>query len=161
MAVSDLQFRLTGGSSNTVPNASLGGGMSTTQVSGIAMNNLFDDVAAGEAASGDTEYRAISILNTGGTAVTNVSIYLSAETTSGSTDIEMALEGIDVGSPLTVADESTPPAGQTFGKRTAGAKLAIGTLNAGSNARVWLKRIVTAACPSLSNDQGTITVEGA
>lgn len=161
MAVSDLIYRLTGGGGNADPNASLGGATSSVAVSGTPMNNLFDDVDAGEAAGGDSEYRAISIVNTGGTPVTNVSMYLSVETPSASTDLQFWLEGVDPVAPLSVVNESTAPAGSTFQKYTSGAKLSIGTINAGSYARVWIKRIVNAACPSSSNDQGTITVEGA
>lgn len=52
-----LVFRLTGGASNSDPDASLGGVMSNTEISGTALNNLFDDVSPDEATSGSTEYR--------------------------------------------------------------------------------------------------------
>jgi len=56
-----LEFRLTGGSSNSDPDQSLGGVTSSNEISSTAMNNLFDNVTPTEASSGDVEYRAIDI----------------------------------------------------------------------------------------------------
>ena len=54
-----LVFRLTGGASNIDPDASLGGIMSNTEISGTALNNLFDDVSPDEATSGSTDRKSV------------------------------------------------------------------------------------------------------
>ncbi len=53
----DLLFYHSGGAGNSDPDASLGGIISTTQITDASDNNLFDDVTGDEASSGDTEYR--------------------------------------------------------------------------------------------------------
>ena len=78
-----LAFQLSGGASNSDPNASLGGTHSSVALSGTAMNNLFDDVSSGEASAGDTEYRAIDITNTGDATGTVVKIFMDPDTKIG------------------------------------------------------------------------------
>jgi len=67
----DIEYRLSGGTTNTDPDASLGGAMSTA-VGGLitsgAANNLFDDVTGDESAAGDTEYRCFYVTNDHATA---------------------------------------------------------------------------------------------
>lgn len=151
-----LVYRLTGGASNSDPNASLGGASSSVAVSGTAMNNLFDDVAEGEASAGDTEYRAIDVRNTGDATATVVKIYMSVETTSASTQIDMGIEASPLGSTTSIADESTAPAGVTFAHYNSGSQLSLPDIAAGTYCRVWLRRVVSAAAGNTSNDQGTI-----
>jgi len=163
-----LEFRLTGGSSNTNPNASLGGVMSSTQVSETAMNNLFDNVSASEASSGDTEYRAIDVYNSGDETATEVAIYMSTETSSADTQIDLGYDSAN--SPHTasadlpsIADEGDTPTDGTndisFSHYTSSNKLSLPDIPAGQAVRVWLKRIVNANAGNTSNDQGTLTVE--
>lgn len=49
----DILYKLSGGSGNSDPNASLGGVISTT----TASTNVYDDVGSAEAIAGDIEYR--------------------------------------------------------------------------------------------------------
>jgi hypothetical protein len=58
----DLVVTLTGGSSNSNPNLSIGGDPSSYPVTG-QLNNLFDNVAREEASVGSTSYRCIYIFN--------------------------------------------------------------------------------------------------
>ena len=60
---SDLEFYLSGGSSNSNPNAALGGAISSSAITNASDNNLFDDVTGDEADSGDSEYRCSYINN--------------------------------------------------------------------------------------------------
>ena len=116
MAISDIQFRLTGGASNANPNTSLGGTTSSVQLSGTAMNNLFDDVSSAEASSGDTEYRAFSLVQTGATTITQVTFDLSAVTSSTDTDCKFWFE-VKTGSPqAAVANARTSPTLGAHGK---------------------------------------------
>ncbi|MFQ6076386.1 MAG: hypothetical protein ACE5Z5_09685, partial [Candidatus Bathyarchaeia archaeon] len=74
-----LNYYLSGGATNTDPNASLGGGISNTQVTDDTLNNLYDDITEAECKNGDTEYRAIFIKNDGTGTATGVKIWIAAQ----------------------------------------------------------------------------------
>lgn len=154
-----LAWKLTGGASNSDPNTSLGGARSSVSVSGAALNNIFDNVTPSEASSGDSEYRAIDLLNTGDTTATGVVLYNSVETTSSGTTLDFGIEASSVNSTTSIANESTAPAGVTFSHPVTGSRLTLPDIPAGSGVRVWVRRVVSAATGNTSNDQGTFTVE--
>lgn len=60
--LSDIEFFLSGGSTNSDPNKSLGGAPSGFLVLGSA-NNLFSDLSSDEAVAGKTDYRCFYICN--------------------------------------------------------------------------------------------------
>jgi len=157
-----LEFRLTGGASNSDPDSSLGGTTSSNEVSATAMNNLFDNVTPTEASSGDNEYRAIDIWNSGDATAENVNVYMSTETSSSDSQLKFyndgsTHDGTDQGD--TIADESTPPDGSSFSHYTSGSKLSLPNIPAGNGTRLWIKRIISASASNTPSDQGTITVE--
>lgn len=161
-----LQFRLTGGAANADPDSSLGGVMSANQLSGTAMNNLFDNVSPAEATAGDTEYRAIDVYNSGDAAATSVTVHMETETSSADTQLDMGHDATNnphtsAWDGETIADESTAPASPviTFGHHLTGNKLSLPDIPVGEACRVWLKRIVSAAAGNDSNDQGTLRAE--
>lgn len=63
ISLSDIEFFLSGGPTNSSPNNSLGGQPSSFLVLG-SMNNLFSDVSSENADSGRTDYRCFYIFNT-------------------------------------------------------------------------------------------------
>lgn len=152
-----LGFRLTGGAANADPNASLGGVASANALSGTPLNNLFDNVSAAEAAAGDIEYRALSLHNSGNAEATLVKIWIDTDTTSASTEIDIAL---DAGT-QSVVDESTAPSSPalSFSHPAVGSKLSISNIAAAEAQRVWIRRTVTAGAANLANDSTTIKVE--
>ena len=159
-----LEFRLTGGSTNSVPNASLGGAMSSNQLSGTAMNNLFDNVTPDEASAGDTEYRAIDVYNSGDEEAQSVEMYMSTETSSADSQLDMGIgaggtphDGSDQGD--TVADESTAPSGVSFTHNTSASKLSLPNIPAGQAVRMWIRRVVSVGAGNTNNDQGTLAVD--
>ena len=157
-----LEYRLTGGSTNTDPDASLGGAMSDTQVSGTALNNIFDDVTPTEANDGDTEYRAIDVYNSGDAQAESVEIYMSTETSSADTSLDFyndgtTHDGSDQGD--TIADESTEPSGASWSHYTSGSKLSLPNIPASSATRLWIRRVVTAGATNTTSDQGTLAVD--
>lgn len=107
-----IKFYLSGGSegaTNTNPNKSLGGPITTTQISPDTMDNIFDDVGH-NISSPETNVRCIYILNSGGTQTfTKVHAYLSE------TDNFIGLLGGLAGSAnaleQVVDDENTKPTG--------------------------------------------------
>jgi len=153
----DIQLRLTGGAANADPDASLGGVMSSEQVSAVALNNLFDNVEPAEAVAGDAEYRAIDLYNNGDAAAVSVKIFMKTETASPKTQLDLALDATT----QTVLDEDTAPSNPalSFAHHTSANKLAVSDIPAAGAQRVWLKRIVTAGADNLANDLGTLSVE--
>ena len=57
ITTADLEKLLTGGASNSDPNLSIGGPLSSVQLVNNAKNNLFDKVTAQEAEDGLIDYR--------------------------------------------------------------------------------------------------------
>lgn len=166
IVASDIQYRLSGGTSNTDPNAALGGAISTAGgglITTDTLNNVWDNVSGAESSSGDTEYRAIFIKNNHGSlTLTGAKVWISSNTTSADDTIEIALAGEGINNTIeTIANESTAPAGETFSAPTSfGTGLSLGNLAAGQAHGVWIKRIVSAAAAAANANPYTLSVQG-
>lgn len=146
---------------------SLGDQISTTAWAGGAANDLFDDISGAENAASTVDYRCIFVHNSNAAnALENAVVYLSAEVAGGAA---IAI-GVDttaasaIGSAsaqaLTVANETTAPAGVTFSSpTTSGTGLALGNIPAGSCKAFWIRRTASNSA-ALSNDGVTIAVTG-
>ena len=153
----DIQYRLSGGSSNSDPAASLGGVKSST-----AASNYFDDVSSAEASAGDTEYRCVYVHNNHGTlSLIGAKVFIQTNTPSSDTDVAIGLGSSAInGTEQTVADESTAPTGVSFSAPTTFAGgLAIGDLAAGAHKAVWVRRTVNAGAAAYA-DSFTLRVQG-
>lgn len=156
MAV-DIEYRLSGGSSNADPTLSIGGVMSSVEVTG---STLFDTVGSAEALTGDTEYRKIFITNNGTTIALSTKVFIQANTPSADTTIAIALDGGGVNNDGdTAADEGTAPSGESFTSPTdyAGG-LSLGDLAEDDRYAVWIRRTVSAAAAGSAGDTFTIRV---
>lgn len=153
-----LELRLTGGAANADPDSSLGGTMSSEEVSATALNNLFDDVTPAEASAGDVEYRAIDIYNAGDATAASVEAWIS--TVSPSTDSIIAF-GKDDTATQELADESTAPDSPVvaFVQHLTGTRLSISNIAAGSAQRIFLRRTISASATNYANDGITLTVQ--
>lgn len=166
IAAADIEYRLSGGASNTDPAASLGGAMSTVGgglITSAALNNLFDNVSGAESAAGDVEYRCIYIRNNHGSlTLSDAVLWINALSPSSDSVVAIALAGEGKGGTAeTVADESTAPAGETFSSPTSkGAGLSLGNLAAGEFYAVWIRRTISAAASAYNNDGPTLRCEG-
>ena len=173
IASTDLLFKLsinTGpGNSTAQPNVndSLGGFMSSTQVTDATLHNLFDVVTGDENAASDVEYRCIFIHNAHATlALQGAKVWISAEVAGGAT-AAIALDqtgvvtaGLATAQAERVANENTAPTGETFSAPTTKATgLLIGDIAAGSVQAIWIRRSA-ANTAAVSNDGVTIRVEG-
>jgi len=161
---------LTGAAGNSVagtPAGSLGKYISTTQISGTALNNIFDDVSGDENAASAVDYRLIFVHNAHATLTLLAPVvWLSAETAGGA---NMALSvdttaasalGNTVAQAKQVATETTAPAAQTFSAPTTKATgLALADLPAGQVRGIWLRR-TAANSAALDADGFTVRVEG-
>lgn len=154
---SDIKFRLSGGASNTDPNASIGGAKSSTD----AGASIFDNVSSAEASAGDTEYRCVYVHNNHGTlTATTAKIWIQANTPSADTtvDIGLATEGLN-GTAAAVANENTAPAGVSFSSATnEGAALSLTDVPPGQHYAVWIRRTVTAGA-AVASDGFTLRVK--
>jgi hypothetical protein len=163
ITATDIQFRLSGGASNSDVNASLGGAKSSTQVTTASLHNLFDQVSGAESAAGDIEYRCIYFHNAHGSlSLQNARAYISSNTPATDTtlDIAAAGEGIN-GTAETIANENTAPAGETFSApANYAAGIVLGTIPAGQHHAIWIRRTVTAGAAARNLDNATIVVEG-
>src|SRR6185295_15387597 len=91
ITASDILYKLsllTGSAGNSAaqpdPNASLGKYISTTQISGTPLNNLFDNVSGDENAASESEYRLIFVHNNHGSlTLLSPVVWISAEVSGG------------------------------------------------------------------------------
>lgn len=166
MEVSDLVYRLTGGASNTDPNAALGGAMSTVAggvMTSSSLNNLFDDASGDEVEDGDTEYRCYCIENTHASETLQAAV-LWLTTASLSSDSEYAI-GLDPaginGTPTTIANEGTAPTGVTFSRPlTEGTALTVGDLDPDDFFSIWIRRVISANASFSGSDGPTTRLKG-
>lgn len=163
---SEIQYRLSGGASNTDPNASLGGAMSTAGgglITSGALNNLFDDVDGDEADSGDTEYRCIYIRNNNASLTLSAAfLWIATDSASAGSEYSLALDGNGLnGTAETVANESTAPSGETFTRPTSKAGgLSLGNIANGEFYPVWIRRVISPGASASNSDGPTLRVEG-
>ena len=159
----DIDFFLSGGVANSDPNASIGGAISSTQITTSSLHNLFDAVSGSEASSGDVEFRCIYVKNSHGSlTLQNTVIWISSNTPSTDTTIDIGLgsSAID-GTEQTVAGEGYAPTSVTFSApSTLGTGLSIGDLTTGQTKAVWIRRTVSSSASVYSTDTVTLNVGG-
>lgn len=163
IAASDLEFYLSGGGSNSNPNAALGGVISSSAITNASDNNLFDDVTGDEADSGDTEYRCIYLKNNHGSiTLQNSKIWISSNTTSSDDTLDIALAGEGLNSSAeTIANENTAPSGESFSApANKGAGLSVGNVPNGQFYGIWVRRTVSASASAVNANSATIQWEG-
>jgi hypothetical protein len=161
---SEIKFYYSGGSGNTSAAASLGGAISTTELT-AGTHNLFDVVSSAEASSGDTEYRCFYVKNTNSTLALQASkIWVSTDNSGAGSDVQIALDSNGInGTAGTIADESTVPTSITgsFAAYTSeGSSLSIGNIPAGQHQAIWVKRIINAGASAVNSAGVTFTVKG-
>ena len=157
---SNFQLRLSGGSANSNPDASIGGARSSVVVG----TRLFDHVSIAEAQSGDVtpDHRCIYIFNTHATlAMSDVKIWFAANT-QGDDYVEMGLGNSAVGSATSetaIANEGTAPSpAVTFTLAASEATaITISSIPAVNHKAIWIRRTVPAGTNyPVSNNQYVI-----
>lgn len=157
IADTDLLIKYTGGASNSDPNASLGGAVSSNGPTDNNLHNLFDEISGTESLAGDTEYRCVALRNNHGSLTAkNTRVYISSDTGS-QFDIALADEGLNT-QPETIGNESTAPSGPTFSHPTTyGTGLDMGNIPNGQYFAHWCRRTIPAAAPA--ETPHTVTVK--
>lgn len=169
ITATDLLFKLSiktgaaGNSATSTPAGSLGKYISTTQLSGTALNNLFDDVSAAENSASTTDYRCAFVHNAHATLTHQSAVlFFTGGDPAGGTTVTAAIDNVAasaIGSASAqaaeVATETTAPSGVGSYSlpTTAGAGLALGDIGPGQCKAFWIKRAAgntTAADETLS-----------
>lgn len=146
---------------------SLGDQISITAWAGGSPNDLFDDISGAENAASTVDYRCIFIHNSNSAnTLENAVVYLSAETGGGASiavgadTTAASVIGSGSAQALTVANETTAPAGVTFSSpTTAGTGVSLGNIPSGQCKAFWIRR-TAANTAALSSDGVTIAVTG-
>ena len=148
IADTDLLIKYTGGASNSNPDASLGGAVSSNGPTSNSLHNLFDVVTGSESLPGDIEYRCVALRNNHGSLTAQATkIYISVDASSYY-DLALAGEGLNT-QPESVANESTAPVGESFSHPTTYAGgLSMGNIPSTQFYAYWIRRTVPAAAPA-------------
>ena len=147
---------------------SLGGYISTTQITDASLDNLFDDITGSENAAGQVDYRCFFVHNSNGSLTYQNAVCWIDSQVAGGADVAIGVDptgataiGNSGAQAATIANSTTAPAGVTFSTTATskGAGLALGNIPAGSCRAVWLKRTANNSAAQ-SNDGATIGVSG-
>jgi len=165
IASSELYFCFSGGAANGTPGASLGGTRSTTTISDGTLNNLFDDVSAAEASTGESEYRGIFLYmaNTAET-LSSARVWISASTTAPGDEMYITTDsiGLRTGANHTMSSVSTEDTAPTAtGTWVAyGTTISLGNMTPTSSWPLWIRRSVSVGAASYANNSATIAWDG-
>lgn len=157
---SDIRHLLSGGATNAILAAALGGTKSNVTASAL----LFPNLSTAELAAGKIEYRCFYIHNAHATLdLSSAVAWINSNTPSNLTDYAIGLGTSALnGTEQAVANSATAPAGVTFvaGADKAGG-IALGTIPAGQSRAVWLRRTTSAGSVNTAvTDPCTIRAEG-
>lgn len=170
---SDIKLRLSTQSATegddvaSTPAESIGGFMSTTDVTTATLQNLFSSITAAQAAAGVTIYRCVFVLNSAADTWEEVKAWLVSQQAGGGTvaiglDPAGAVDGdANTAQAEAPADEETAPDGVTFSNPTTeeGA-LALGELEGGEAYAIWLRLTVPPDVEALNLDNAIMRVKG-
>ena len=159
-----------GNSTGGTPAGSLGKYISTTQLSGTALNNLFDDISGAENTADTVDYRCFFVHNSNAAnTLENASVWLSGGDPAGGAIIAIAVDttaASAIGSASAQALEATtetapgaPITGLTYSTPTAAGSLSLGNIPAGQCKAVWVRRTANHSA-AVSNETVTFAVTG-
>lgn len=170
LSQADIELRLSGGATNTNPNASLGGTMSSQVLITDEINNAWDDISGIEASIGDVEYRCFYVVNKSTQFYwRDVRIWVSQQTPSATEDVAIGLgvkpatatSGITFDEQLLV-DESTTPSGVAFStiSNNSADALSLNDIPPGYHKGIWVKRTVLPGTESKTDNYYVLRIEG-
>ncbi len=147
-------------------NGNLGGAPDFGTEVDTGIDGFWDNISAAESASGDIEYRCMYIRNT---STTNALIAPSVELTQNAIDPDTTIyiavmDDVNV-STVSIADESTAPAGSPSWQAVGtdipfNAELGFDAGGAGDYIAVWIRRTVVNTNNQAANDNYTISLKG-
>ena len=166
IAASDILLRLSGGASNTDPDLSIGGVMSTVAggiITTNILNNDMDDITSAEASTGIIIYHGYFYENNHG-SLTYIAPKFYIDTQSLSTDsaitVIIAPEAKNTAIEVLGA-ETTEPTGSPVWDTAANfaAGIALGDLNFGDNHGIWVKYDLGSSAAAIE-DTYTLGIQG-
>jgi hypothetical protein len=146
---------------------SLGKYASTTAWAGGSLNDLFDNISGAENAASTVDYRGIAVLNNNAAnTYESPAAYISAETAGGASvalgadTTAASAKGSASAQLLTIATETTAPAGVTFtAPTTFGTGVALSNIPVANVKGLWIRR-TAANSAALSADGFTLAIQG-
>ena len=164
ITAADINLHLTGGSSNSNVNASLGGNVSTVKVTVSGLHNLFRRITESELSSGVTIYRCIALKNDHSTeSAKNPFFYLVSDTTSiDDLTLYSISQAAKNSAETAIANEFTAPTGSNINfiqgmTRTTG--LDLPDLGPGEYINIWIKVAVEPGAAPLSANKMKYRIE--
>lgn len=162
-AKSDIGYFLSGGTTNTDINLSIGNAISNTNIGTGLQNNLFPDVTPSQALAGLTRYRCFYVKNLNGTMMLqSPKIWIVTNTLSAFDEIDIAVgTAAKNGTEPAIANENTAPTNVVFTHPTSEVvSLDLPTLNPGDYQSIWARIIVQANANPIDNNACILRVRG-
>ena len=154
---------LSGGVANSDSDASVGGEISSVELTSNVLHNLFDLVNSTEAVDGDIEYRCFYVKNRHPTiTLFSPKVWIATNVANGESALDIgvgtsAVNGVE----QEVADETVAPSGVVFTRPTSrAAGLTLGNLAPGETKAIWVRRTVNAASIAVNNANASIGFGG-
>lgn len=154
--LSFLEVHLSGGATNTDPNASLGGVVSDYAPRQLNRGEVFADITEAQRVAGTVHHRCLYVVNTHPTeTMANLTIWLDGLPVNAGTTMAIGDDAAGVnGTAVTVANETTAPGSVTFSAPTTYASgINLGTLAPGDFVAFWVRRTVAAGAAALMYDR--------
>ena len=142
---------------------SLGGAITTNQLTTGLLNDLFDDIVAGESTSGRVEYRCVYIQNKNATLVLQDPVlYIDANAPNPNVNCAIGLDPVGLlGTATSIANETTLPTGVVFTEPSIGSPFSLPNMGVDEYYAFWIRRTVTAGAPASAGDSLTLGFSGA
>lgn len=160
---SDIGFFLSGGTSNTNPLLSIGGGKSNTSIVSGSKNALMPNISPPEALSGVTRYRCFYIQNLNATqSLQAAKLWILANTISSFDEIDIGLGSSGKnGTEQTLGSEFTIPSNITFLHPTSEViAIDLGNLLTNDFYPIWVRCVVALNADFLDLNSGIIRCRG-
>lgn len=162
IVTSDIKYLLTGGSSNTDPNASLGGAPSTTAIVDNTSQNLFQNVTGAQSLAGFIDYRGVAIQNSNGSlTMLSTKLWIQQQPTATGDATAIGLDPAGLNSNLTtISPETSAPVGVTFSApANYAAGLSMGDIPFSQFYGFWIRRTISAGTAAYTDDTFQIEVQ--
>lgn len=161
---SDIGFFLSGGTTNTDHNLSIGNAISNTSITTGLQNNLFPDFTPTQALSGLVRYRCFYIRNLNQTMMLqSPRIWIVSNTLSAFDEIDIAIGAASKnGTEPAIANETTaPPSPVAFTHPTSEVvSLSLPTLNPNDYQSVWARITLQSNANPMDNNAAILRVRG-
>lgn len=151
---------------NTTVGTFLGKYAATSAWAGSVLNDLFPDITGAQNAANQVDYAGLAFLNNNAAnTAQNSVLYLSAETAGGASiavgadTTAASAKGSATAQLLTIANNTTAPAGVTFSSpTTAGTGVSLGNVPVANVKGLWVRR-TAANSAALSGDGVTLAIQ--